>query len=254
MTDIPAEQAPRRKKYRNFIHAREQNFIFAFIPKVGCTNWKSILRYLAGQPNHLNARLAHDVKNSGLTYLDLEDPGDRALVADPSVPKYTFVRDPYSRVLSAYLNKVASRLPPGEPQENENHFITVARAIDRFRQRRLDTAVYPEVNFEVFLLWVRDAATPLRDDGHWRSQTLMLHWPEVSFDYVGRFERMAEDAPVLLDKMGCDIPFPSQKDIGFAPTHATRKLDIHYTPATYALVNSLYKDDFINLGYEMREA
>lgn len=247
-----AKPAP-RARYRNFIHEPKRNFVFAYVPKVGCTNWKSILRYLAGQEDHLNPRLAHDRVNGGLRYLDL--PGlDRAMLHDASIPKYAFVRDPYSRLLSAYLNKVASRLPLPEPSETEEHFTKVARVIDRFRRRKLDVAAYPEVTFEVFLLWLRDGLSPFREDEHWQTQSVLLRWPRVKYAFVGRFERLAQEAPVLLEKMGCDIPFPSQKDVKFAPTNAVSKLDTYYTPAAYALVNSLYADDFANFDYEMRDA
>lgn len=247
-----AGKANPRAKYRNFIHEPGRNFVFAYVPKVGCTNWKSILRHLAGFEDYLNPRLAHDKKNGGLKYLDLTGE-DRALLHDARVPKYAFVRDPYSRVLSAYLNKIASRLPLPESAEDEEYFIRVARVIDRFRRRKLDPAAYPEVNFEVFLLWLRDGLSAFREDEHWQKQTVLLRWPRVKYAWLGHFENLAEEAPVLLEKMGAEVPFPSQKDVKFAPTNAGNKIAAHYTPAAYALVNSLYADDFANFGYEMRD-
>lgn len=247
-------KASPREKYRNFILEPKRNFVFAYVPKVSCTNWKSILRHLAGHEDYLNPRLAHDKVKGGLHYLDLKGP-ERALLHDPAVPKYAFVRDPYSRVLSAYLNKIASRLPLSEePAEGEEHFIRVARVIDRFRRRKLDPAAYPEVTFEVFLLWLRDGLSAFREDEHWQKQTVLLRWPRVKYAWIGHFEKLAEEAPVLLEKMGATVPFPSQKDVKFAPTNADTKIAAHYTPAAYALVNTLYADDFANFGYPMRTA
>ena len=240
-------------RYRNFIHEPKQNFIFAYVPKVSCTNWKSILRYLAELEDYLNPKLAHDKVKGGLHYLDLTGP-EQAMLHDAAIPKYTFVRDPYSRLLSAYLNKIASRLPLSEPHEEEEHFTKVVREIDRFRRRKLDVATYPEINFEVFLLWLRDGLSPFCEDEHWQKQSVLLRWPHVKYAFVGRFEKLAEEAPVLLEKMGCDIPFPSQRDVKFAPTNATSKLDDYYTPAAYALANSLYEEDFSNFSYEIRDA
>ncbi len=98
------------KDYSNFIYDKTGGFIFAYVPKVACTNWKSLLRYMAGQADWLDSKLVHDKAGGGLHYLDLNG-GDVDLLSDPGIPKYTMVRDPYSRVLSAYLNKVESRLP-----------------------------------------------------------------------------------------------------------------------------------------------
>lgn len=235
--------------YKNFIYMEEQGFIFAYVPKVACTNWKSLLRYMAGEPDWLDNRRAHEKQGAGLRYLDLAGP-DAALLSDPGIRKYTMVRDPYSRVLSAYLNKVESRLPLAAPAEGEDYFTTVTRAIDTYRKQVLGAEAYPEVNFEVFLRWlantadVRDGSGHMRADEHWALQTVLLRQPEVRFDMIGRFENITEDAKSLLQAMGCDQPFPSQQDVKFAPTRAQEKLDAYYTPDLRKLVEQIYRDDF----------
>lgn len=250
-SDTPAGRP--RPVYRNFIFEPRRRFLFAYVPKVGCTNWKSVLRHLAGHDDYLNPRLAHDRANGGLRYLDLSEGPDRALLRNPEVPKYAFVRDPYSRTLSAYLNKIASRLPLQPASDTDDHFTRVTRAIDGFRQRKLDTAAHPEVSFEVFLLWLRASLSPWCDDEHWQKQSALLRWRGVEYSFVGRFERLAEEAPLLLEKMGATIPFPSQRDVKFAPTNATDRQDAFYTPRARRLVNKLYAPDFANFGYEMHE-
>ena len=241
--------------YKTFIYDEARNFIFVYVPKVSCTNWKSILRYLAGFDNYLDSRLAHDKQNGGLRYLELNGPDapDWGVVKDASVPKYAFVRDPYARVLSAYLNKVESRLPLPEEAEGEEYFLTVTRDIDRFRREALDVARYPQIDLTVFLKWLEDGTSRYVGDEHWQKQVVLLRWKKVEYDFVGRFENLAEEAPVLLEKMGCDIPFPSQKDVKFPPTNAVSKIDRYYTPESFALVSKLYAEDFDALGYERRD-
>ena len=196
--------------YRNFIYNQERGFIFAYVPKVACTNWKCILRYLAGHADYLDNNLAHDKVNGGLRYMDLTGP-DLALLDDPAIPKYAFVRNPYSRTLSAYLNKVEQNLPLPPQAHGESHWIKVTRAIDQFRRDTLDTSAYPEVTFEVFLRWLRDGKTYFRFDEHWQAQTVLLRQPGVKFDFIGKFETVETDARHLLGLMGCDIGFPSQE-------------------------------------------
>jgi len=236
--------------YKNFIYNAEHGFIFAYVPKVACTNWKSLLRYMAGHDNWLDNRLAHDKQNGGLHYIDLNGP-EAALLQDTSIRKYAMVRDPYSRVLSAYLNKIESNLPvTPEPVLGEDHFSKVTREIDRYRREVLGAGEFPKVTFEVFLHWlhnaaqVRDGKAHLRADEHWAPQNVLLLQPEVTFDILGRFENLQEDALRILRAMGCDQDFPTQKDVKFAPTQATGKMKKYYTPVCYALASEIYCDDF----------
>jgi hypothetical protein len=241
--------------YDNFIYDEERGFIFAYVPKVACTNWKSLLRYMNGADNWLNSGLAHDKRNSGLRYLNKDNAEDAALIASPDIRKYAMVRDPFSRVLSAYLNKVEKHLPLTSLEKTDDHFRNLTIAIDEYRQTQLDTQTYPEVSFEVFLLWmqnavgIRDGNGHLRADEHWAPQVLLLRDPDVSFDTIGRFENMTEDSRRILDAMGCDKGFPTQDDVKFAPTKATEKLLKYYTPLSEQLVREIYAKDFAAYGY-----
>lgn len=233
--------------FRNFIYNAERGFIFAYVPKVACTNWKSLLRYMAGHEDWLDNKLAHDKVNGGLRYLDLTGP-DAELLSRPDIRKYTMVRDPYSRVLSAYLNKVEQRMPV-KPEGEGDHFDKIARDIEAFRRGVLGEERYPELTFEVFLLWLRDSGSWFTKDEHWAPQVTLLRQPDVHFDILGRFENLTEDAPRILRAMRCDQGFPSQKDVKFAPTKAQEKMQHHYTEPCLDLAKELYKDDLNRFGY-----
>jgi len=235
--------------YKNFIYDEDRGFLFAYVPKVACTNWKSLLRHMAGQEDWLDNRRAHDKENGGLRYLDLSKPEDQALLQNPILRKYAMVRDPYSRILSAYLNKVEARLPVSPQIEGEDHFCAVVRDIDRFRQEHLSPADYPEINFEVFLRWLQHGKSWFTKDEHWTAQATLLRQPEVRFELLGRFENMTEDAAQLLHAMGCDQGFPSQRDVNFSPTKATEKMAQYYTKACQEHVKTFFAADFILFGY-----
>lgn len=229
--------------YKNFIYMEERKFIFAYVPKVACSNWKALLRYMIGKKDWLNAGLAHDKVNGGLRYLDLTDSQDRSLLTAPGIRKYAMVRDPYSRVLSAYLNKVERFLPVEPEADGEDHFRKVVRAIDKFRKNNLNPLRYPEITFKVFLLWLKDGSGPFTKDEHWAPQVTLLRQPEVSFDILGRFENLAQDATCMLAEMGCDQGFPSQNDVKFPPTKATEKMNRYYNKSERALVAELFAAD-----------
>ncbi len=255
------EQAPvaggrPARSYRNFILDSRRRFIFAYVPKVACTNWKSVMRHLAGHADYLDNGKAHDKVNGGLHYLDLSGP-EAELLQDPSVAKFAVVRNPYTRTLSAYLNKVVSGLSPTGVPEGTGYFADVVRAIEAFRQDQLGQT-HARIDFEVFLLWLRsygkvkDGFGHFRLDEHWQSQSVLLRHPEVRFDILGRFETLAQDAPRLLRAMGAEIPFPSQGDVKFRPTGADGRLASYLTPRCCRLINKQFAEDFAHYGYEMR--
>ncbi len=232
--------------YKNFIYMEDRGFIFAYVPKAACTNWKSLLRYMAGHEDWLDNRLAHDKVNGGLRYLDLEGP-DAELLSRPDIKKYTMVRDPYSRVLSAYLNKVEQRLPV-KPEGEGDHFDQIVRDIEAYRRDALGNSAYPDITFEVFLLWLRDSGSWFAKDEHWAPQTVLLRQPEVKFDIIGRFEQLEKDSRKILDAMGCDQQFPSQKAVNFAPMNTQSKEDQYYDRQTRKLVDDIYTEDFEVFG------
>ena len=237
-----------QKEFYNFIYNEHQKVIFAYIPKVACSNWKCVMRYMEGHGNYLDTRFAHDRKIGGLTFLD-QVPERMDILKDPKVRKFACVRDPYTRILSAYLNKVADRLPVSNTAETTDYFDLVVRNIEEFRSLVLDPVEFPEITFEVFLMWLDAEYSHFTNDEHWRRQTELLHLPPTEFDFLGRFETLSEDAANILDQMQCDIDFPTQNQIRFAPTHARQKAEIYYSATCRAFVDKMYSDDFNALGY-----
>jgi hypothetical protein len=240
------------RTYQNFIYNEAHGFIFAYVPKVACTNWKSVLRHMAGHADYLDNRLAHDKQNGGLRYLDLTGP-DSALLTDSGIRKYAFVRNPYSRTLSAYLNKIESNLPLSEVKPDETFWVKVTRNIEDHRVRNVNHTNHPSVDFETFLLWLCNSKSQYRGDEHWQKQSVLLHWPDIRFDFVGRFENLAADSRIILDAMGCEIAFPTQKEVNFSPTEADNRLENYLTKRAASLISEYFADDFANFGYATKE-
>jgi hypothetical protein len=234
----------------NFIYNSNRNFVFAYVPKVACTNWKCILRYLDGNSNYLDARLAHDREKSGLVFLSAL-PHRLQLLSSREVPKYTFVRSPYTRVLSAYLNKIEPFASGNATPARDPHFYTVFERIDLFRRdvRHEDAPV----NFDCFVEWLETSGDPLTENEHWLPQSVILSPTEIEYSYVGRFEKIENDAKKLLDMIKCDIDFPTQEAVKFPGTNARQQLCRHYTMRSIETVKRIYHSDFDNFGYDRND-
>ena len=223
----------------------KQAFVFVYVPKVACTNWKALLRHLSGFPDYLDSGLAHDKGRSGLVYLS-DVPQWEAVLADPGIAKYSFVRNPYTRVLSAYLNKFEP-LTRGDGEWLGPYFRAVYQAIGEYRK----SAGYPDtrVSFEAFLDWLAHSGHPNVDNEHWVPQCRILSQETVNYDFVGRFENLKADAAFLMDRMGTGAPFPTQESLDFPGTNSARQLATYYTDAEAALVQGIYASDFESFAY-----
>lgn len=235
--------------YRNFIFIEKNDFVFTYVPKVACTNWKCIFRCFLEFDDCMNPALAHDRKNSGLVFLsELSDY--ETVLSNPAIKKYTFVRNPFSRVLSAYLNKVEPFVIDSEVKKNLNdYFVRVFEEISNFTKAKLGEDT---VSFYSFLAWLADPAREYKyglHDEHWVPQSVITQFDKVTYDFVGKLENVAEDSKYILDKLGSDMEFPTQKQVKFLPNNANEKLLSYYGSREVELVREIYKDDFKNFNY-----
>lgn len=235
--------------YRNFIYIEEYKLVFCYIPKVACTNWKCLFRKLMGYEDYLDSSLAHDRKRSGLVYLN-ELPGYQDLLVDSGIAKCAFIRDPYTRVLSAYLNKF-DRLNLAPSKLNDDYFSKIYKII-----RESSNSPNGKISFLDFLKWLKEARSQksfAHNDEHWRDQVDILQLNNVQFDFIGAFEKLEDDSNQLFKLINVEVDFPSQKDVKFPPTQASSKVFTHYCENAASLVQDIYESDFKGLGiYKVR--
>ncbi|WP_170764913.1 sulfotransferase family protein [Ruegeria lacuscaerulensis] len=267
MTPIEKKQNVKKRTFENFIFLEEQNIVFGYVPKVACTNWKVLIRRLQGHSDYENKQIAHDRKKSGFRFLDRTSEADTKILMDNDVQKIAFVRNPYSRVLSAYLDKI-DRINKNKNNANSNDFfVSIYNDIINFRessernsfaQKVLDRFNHSEgrpIDFLTFLQWIKanQSHSWIAQDEHWAPQSDILRYPTIKIDFLGRFENLGKDAEIALRMMGADFGFPSQNEIGFKATRATSQLKEFYSDAHIELVNELYSSDFDAYGYSRGE-
>jgi hypothetical protein len=145
--------------------------------------------------------------------------------------RFTYVRNPFTRVLSAYLEKVLA-----EPLE---------------KIRLLPTLGLPANSSPTFLDFLK-AIHGQRDgwrDIHWATQSRLIQSNNIPYHYVGRFESFEHSFPKLLERMG--IPKESHKSSTQAlhATGAGKRLREFFGPAERDLVLTIYEADFNNFRY-----
>ena len=91
---------------------QEQEFAFIYLPKVACTSWKLYLWQASGHvlPPNLQYRDVHDPRQLALPYVDIMPTNMQRdflkKLEQGQVMAMAVIREPRSRVLSAYLDKI----------------------------------------------------------------------------------------------------------------------------------------------------
>ncbi|MCB4438254.1 sulfotransferase family protein [Alteromonas sp. McT4-15] len=235
--------------YYNFIVTRDRRFIFAYNPKVACTNWKCVFRYYDGaRADYLAPDIAHDRERSGLDFLSQLNEPD-VYLRDKTIKKFSFVRNPYSRILSAYANKIEPYVNKTRSEIDDNpYFYEVFGIIEQHYGRKITSV---QQGFVAFLNWILNVNDFHSTNEHWLPQSKLLDIDNVSYDFIGRLEHVKEDSAHIIKQLELDIPFPKQKDVKFAPTNATERLSSFMTKEAVSLINEIYKEDFQNFDYLM---
>jgi hypothetical protein len=142
--------------------------------------------------------------------------------------KFCFVRNPYTRALSCYLDKFV---------QNEWERARLSPILG------LSSDGIP--TFYEFLLAVR-AQPPGERDIHWESQAFHLRPSVVNYSFIGRFEHFQDDMGKVVELLGL-TPYSGKKDIH--ATNSGKLLNQYYGPGEKKLVRQIYRDDFLTFGY-----
>lgn len=133
--------------------------------------------------------------------------------------KFAFVRNPYSRTLSAYLDKVARDLPRNDRVQGFANFI---RSLERGN---------------------------LYSNAHWAPQSSLLLLPRNQFDFIGKTETLDHDLRTVLHHI-CPDQAPTINSTLSNATGANNKLMSFYTDDLAARVLRLYRDDFMQFDFD----
>lgn len=222
----------------SFFHISMKNrYLFVQTPKVASTTLKRALVKLEirGTKLKLEDIGLHPTLLTSVHVKPFQLPGQmfRSVLRGGAYKRFCFVRDPYSRILSAYLDKIAGLDKRGLGAGFRRNY-------------GLDEAA--PVSFKDFLELLKTGAIEEKNwDQHWRTQFTLVRPDLIKYDLVGKLETFddsyAELKVLLKDKID------DYRTIAPHKTNAADILDDHYTPDLRAIVADLYAKDFEYFGY-----
>jgi len=229
--------------------------VYRVVPKCACSTIGQIM-YFTDHGEFFDGDI-HDARE-GLHKWALEDSQPRITenVLNHKSPAFTCVRNPYTRILSSFFDKIAGIQRNGQryrgnllPQLSQKYGINVEGDFDQIEM------------FRRFLLFARDTIRfrkPMDPDIHWSAQsghisTFILNGGR--YDHIFWTENFNEGMQSVLD--GIELPHPIvladiprfNESAGHGPKRA-HPVEDFFDDLSMHLVYEIYKKDFRLFKYD----
>jgi len=242
-TQSPDEDSGGLNVADTWISPRHSYFCMA-IPKSACTKIKLVLQQLEGWPVPPDPMRIHYRDEPGMAFLpsigDFSTDAAVEILTSPHWFRFSFVRNPYARLFSAYKSQVMDLMSP----------------YMGFRESIRRAASYPtaigaalgRVGFADFVHYIA-GQTDAQRDGHWKSQTGSLHLDRIAYDCIGRVETFAQDFTPVLQRFAAPPELLGSLAERVNTTPAL-PLAAAYSKQLADTVYAIYADDFETFGYD----
>lgn len=212
-------------------------YVYMAVGKAANSTVKHHLYELEYAGTRFKTKSVHDRQSSPLlSPFQLPDALLEEVFTSPKYYRFTVVRNPYTRLLSCYLDRIV----PGDSMP--------------YRQllQAMGKPVGSKVSFADFVYTVC-RQPPHNQNNHWRLQTSEICTSAIAFDFIGKQETFAADMKQIWSRVAAGRPVPNFEAENKAPsiTSAEKRLDEFYTPELVAMVREAYRDDFSTFGYSV---
>jgi len=188
--------------YQHVILFPKAKLAFCGIPKVGITQWLQFLRFTVGAKDYQS--FPHSKPDVDAMRFDtLQEHVQMKILNDPEWKFAAFIRNPVERLLSAYLDKVASEKQAVRQhfQKNYglNHTISFREFVNYLGDER-QSCPLSKKNYKIDgLRGVDWCANP-----HWRPQTFFCGLSEFlpRFSFIGALDHIEHQSRALLQSVG----------------------------------------------------
>ncbi|WP_306250816.1 sulfotransferase family protein [Parvularcula sp. IMCC14364] len=218
----------------NCMISLKHRYLYVETPKVACSTIKLALMKLETEGLNYDAKVPHPTlfESPVVKPYHLSDELLHEVFFSDKFFRFSFVRNPYTRVLSAYLDKI---------DRKKNPVKQVRRALGHDAEADVD------ITFEQFLDAIN--LTKQRDqDKHWRPQSELLLNGYLDFHYLGRFENFEEDWRNVAERINPTM-LEDMRDIPWHATNADDQLKEFYTPELTEKFMHNYASDFELYNY-----
>lgn len=224
----------RSEVYGRSAVSHANKYVYVRVPKAANSTISKTLAWMT----YPEDRATIEQNDSGRTSKHLFDKYPMTWRSHASIPAdyftFMFVRNPYSRVLSAYLDKI-------DPASAKSSFSFVARDAGKSNE---------PFNFSDFVTYLERGG--LHGNIHWAPQVDICPIPIDRLDLVAKIESIS-DGLAEVGRRVFSQPITDIQQRSSGRTNSTSRLQRYYTPELAERVATLYRRDFETFSYDPRE-
>ena len=229
----------------HFLLDDKHKLVYCFVEKNGCTFWKRVFQILNGFKNVSDP---FDTKSEDAYggYQTAENmPFYEIHKVLSSYTKFMFVRDPYERLLSGYVDKLFVPYAP--------YWFDLGRFIvQKFRQNDAPTvrSCGDDVTFEEFIrYYIYSWKTGERKDVHFSTNHEYCKPCEIKYDYIAKMENFKEETLFLIETLNLTNTI-RLKDFDSESDRDAILSDIYWAFFAMKVNNCTRKDDILYKIYK----
>jgi hypothetical protein len=160
----------------------------------------------------------------------------------PDVMRFSFVRNPYARVVSCWADKFA-----GKPLIGGDRFIDAYLSVCQQIDPQLPIGAERTLSFPQFTVFTA-ATSKIRHDIHMQTQDDILSMPGIELNLIGKVENFDADFVPILDYLNASEDVRREASTPLNESHHD-DWPSYYTPELADRIYRAYEPDFDRFGY-----
>lgn len=255
---LPPEQCHSLRTNTMLVVAPNHGLIWCPNAKVGTTTWYEILRRrlmpeMQSMPRCFPGACPdrREFKGSYPLMLPKDMPADSGLCDRRRFVSFTFVRNPWDRLASAYLSKIEPSVAVRDRQ---------AQAVQEKIRFLFGLPSHKKISFGQFVRWAVQQNASMMNP-HWKPHSERCDTKHTPYEFIGRYETMQEDILHVLGLLGWSpalIPathwssvhaYGAARNLSRPLTLSQKLRHLYSDPQLIELVAHKYRDDIQQFGY-----